>query len=120
MSAGARLHVTGIVQGVGFRPFVFSLADRLGLAGWVRNTSAGVDIEVDGPSERLQDFARAIREEAPPLARIDGLEVSYGPAKGSPRKSQRYCSGLRARPALPGLLKMYATLASIPSSRRSA
>ncbi len=82
MSGGARLDITGIVQGVGFRPFVFSLADRLGLTGWVRNTSAGVEIEVDGPPEMLQAFARAIREDAPPLAHIDALTVVYGPANG--------------------------------------
>ena len=46
--AGLRIHITGIVQGVGFRPFVYTLATRMGLNGWVRNTSAGVDIEVDG------------------------------------------------------------------------
>ena len=43
---GVRIHVTGIVQGVGFRPFVYSLAQELSLTGWVRNTSAGVDIEL--------------------------------------------------------------------------
>ena len=48
--SGARIHISGIVQGVGFRPFVYALALRLGLKGWVRNTSAGVDIEVDGPA----------------------------------------------------------------------
>ena len=82
MKAGARLHVAGIVQGVGFRPFVYALADRLQLTGWVRNTSAGVEIEVDGPPEVLRAFAEAIREEAPPLARIDALSVDYGPAGG--------------------------------------
>ena len=82
MNGGARLDITGIVQGVGFRPFVFSLADRLDLTGWVRNTSAGVEIEVDGPPEMLQAFARAIREDAPPLAHIDALTVVFGPANG--------------------------------------
>ena len=48
---GANIHVTGIVQGVGFRPFVYGLAGRLKLTGWVRNTSAGVDIQVDGTVE---------------------------------------------------------------------
>ena len=67
---------------MGFRPFVYSLANRLGLTGWVRNTSAGVEVEVDGPPEILQAFAEAIREEAPPLARIDALSVAYGPASG--------------------------------------
>ena len=49
--AGMRLHITGMVQGVGFRPFVYGLATRLALTGWVRNTSAGVDIEVTGSPE---------------------------------------------------------------------
>jgi hydrogenase maturation protein HypF len=82
MNVGARLHVTGIVQGVGFRPFVYSLAERFELAGWVRNTSAGVDIEVDGPRKVLEAFSAALRSEAPPLARIDSLSEEYGPANG--------------------------------------
>jgi hydrogenase maturation protein HypF len=78
---GAKLHITGIVQGVGFRPFVYVLATRFGLAGWVRNTSAGVDIEVDGTPEQLDVFIKALKEELPPLARIDTLEISLGEAK---------------------------------------
>jgi hydrogenase maturation protein HypF len=72
---GASIHITGVVQGVGFRPFVYGLASRLKLNGWVRNTSAGVDIEVDGTGEALTTFVRALREEAPPLACIDDLRV---------------------------------------------
>jgi hydrogenase maturation protein HypF len=53
---GVRIHITGIVQGVGFRPFVYGLADRMQLKGWVRNTSAGVDIEVDGIQTDLDAF----------------------------------------------------------------
>lgn len=71
---GARVHIKGVVQGVGFRPFVFGLAGRLGLVGWVRNTSSGVDIEVDGSQMALESFHRALAEEAPPLARIDQIE----------------------------------------------
>jgi len=71
---GARIHITGVVQGVGFRPFVVGLANRLGLVGWVRNTSSGVDIEVDGDPEILESLRRALREEAPPLARIDQVQ----------------------------------------------
>jgi hydrogenase maturation protein HypF len=57
--AGSRIHITGVVQGVGFRPFVYGLALRYGLAGWVRNTSAGVDIEVDGsPAARWRRLPR--------------------------------------------------------------
>ena len=79
---GARIHITGIVQGVGFRPFVYNLATRLGLAGWVRNTSAGVDIEVDGPQGALNDFIAALKREAPPLSQIDSLEAVARPANG--------------------------------------
>ncbi len=74
---GAAIHITGIVQGVGFRPFVYSLAMRLALTGWVRNTSAGVDIQVDGPQEALDAFVRALREEAPALAQIDEMQVQW-------------------------------------------
>lgn len=79
---GLRAHITGIVQGVGFRPFVYNLASRFGLKGWVRNTSAGVDIEVDGEQDVLEDFVKALRDEAPPLSRIDELTASFGPANG--------------------------------------
>jgi hydrogenase maturation protein HypF len=72
---GVRIHVTGVVQGVGFRPFVYGLATRLGLLGWVRNTSAGVDLELDGNPEAIREFTFALRKEAPPLARIDEVEV---------------------------------------------
>ena len=72
---GARFHITGVVQGVGFRPFVYNLARRLALTGWVRNTSAGVDIELDGPTDRIRAFHEALLAESPPLARMD--EISF-------------------------------------------
>ena len=78
----ANVHITGIVQGVGFRPFVYGLATRFALKGWVRNTSAGVDIEVDGDQDVLEAFVKALYDEAPPLSRIDGLTVSFGPGNG--------------------------------------
>jgi len=78
----ARIHITGIVQGVGFRPFVYGLATRMNLTGWVRNTSAGVDIEVDGTEEALDAFIRALEQEAPPLAQIDSLEAVHRPPNG--------------------------------------
>ena len=56
-----RIEVRGIVQGVGFRPFVYRLAQQLGLTGWVRNDTAGVSIEVDGTAEALDAFARRLR-----------------------------------------------------------
>ena len=78
----ARIHISGIVQGVGFRPFVYNLATRLSLKGWVRNTSAGVDIEVDGERDVLDAFVKALSEEAPKLSHIDELTASFGPANG--------------------------------------
>ncbi len=79
---GLRIHITGVVQGVGFRPFVYGLASRFALNGWVRNTSAGVDIEVDGDADVLDAFAHALRDDAPPLSRIDELTVTSVPANG--------------------------------------
>ena len=79
---GTRIHITGIVQGVGFRPFVYGLAKHYQLKGWVRNTSAGVDIEVDGERDVLETFVNALRDKAPPLSRIDELTASFGPANG--------------------------------------
>jgi len=75
---GLKLHITGIVQGVGFRPFVYGLAVRFELTGWVRNTSAGVDIRVDGNQEILEAFVHALNTELPPLARVDTFDVSFG------------------------------------------
>ncbi len=77
-----QLHVRGVVQGVGFRPFVHRLALRLGVAGWVRNEAGGVRIQVQGAPEKVNAFRRALREEAPPLARIesvDAREMTPGP-----------------------------------------
>ena len=68
-----RIHITGVVQGVGFRPFVWSLAHRFDLVGWVRNSSSGVDIHVEGSDDRLVDFCRALQAEPPPLAAIDAF-----------------------------------------------
>ena len=71
----ASLEVEGIVQGVGFRPFIYRLAGRHALAGWVRNTGRGVQIEVEGEGADLDAFCRAVREEAPPLSVITALAV---------------------------------------------
>jgi hydrogenase maturation protein HypF len=79
---GLRVHITGIVQGVGFRPFVYNLAARHNLKGWVRNSSAGVDIEMDGDKETLDLFLQQLREEAPPLSRIDEFTASFQPPNG--------------------------------------
>ncbi len=65
-----RIRLNGIVQGVGFRPFVYRLARECGLSGFVNNNSDGVLIEIEGAPERLAAFRRRLRREAPPLARI--------------------------------------------------
>ncbi len=83
--AARHIHVSGVVQGVGFRPFIYTLASRYGLCGWVRNTSAGVEIEVEGASEALDAFVVAIRAEAPPLSRIETVTVQEIPANGYTR-----------------------------------
>jgi hydrogenase maturation protein HypF len=71
------IFVRGIVQGVGFRPFVYALARRHGLAGLVRNDAEGVHIEAEGLTEELELFLRGIKEEAPPLAVVEA--VSWRP-----------------------------------------
>ncbi len=78
--AGRRIHIQGIVQGVGFRPFVYGLAVRHGLGGWVLNNSSGVDIEVYGLPAVLDAFVAALSSEKPPLAVIDSLDVAPVPA----------------------------------------
>ena len=67
----ASVRVEGVVQGVGFRPFVYSLATRLGLAGWVGNDADGVFAEVEGPAAGVQDFLAALVRDAPPLAQVE-------------------------------------------------
>ena len=71
------ISVRGIVQGVGFRPFIYTLARRHGLTGLVRNDAEGVHIEAEGSPEELDSFLREIKEEAPPLAVIEA--VSWRP-----------------------------------------
>jgi hydrogenase maturation protein HypF len=78
------IHITGVVQGVGFRPFVYNLATRLGISGWVLNSSAGVEIEAAAPPHALDEFVARLRDEAPPLARIDELHVTPLPESAAP------------------------------------
>jgi hydrogenase maturation protein HypF len=66
--------VRGVVQGVGFRPFIYRVANELGLKGWVQNTSAGVTLELAGPDPALDRLQTALLTQLPPLARIDTLE----------------------------------------------
>jgi len=68
-----RIRVSGVVQGVGFRPFVWRLARELQLAGWVKNDAAGVEIHAEGGAAARNELARRVRDEAPPLARVDAV-----------------------------------------------
>ena len=65
--------VGGVVQGVGFRPFVYNLASRLALKGWVLNHSGGVEIVVEGPHQSIEAFLSELAGKSPPLAHIDSL-----------------------------------------------
>ena len=71
-----RIKVNGVVQGVGFRPFVYRIAHEHGVTGWVRNTSGNVEIEVEGTEGVVDKFVAALKSEAPPLARIDHINVA--------------------------------------------
>jgi hydrogenase maturation protein HypF len=73
---GRKYSITGIVQGVGFRPFVYAQAVQNHLTGWVRNTSSGVEIEINGDAQAVQAFSDALRYDPPPLARIDMISDS--------------------------------------------
>ena len=75
-STGRRaISVQGVVQGVGFRPFVYRLAQEHGLTGWVLNHSGGVEIEIEGRPPALNRFIESLSHRAPPLARIEGVQT---------------------------------------------
>ncbi|SEH01931.1 hydrogenase maturation protein HypF [Nonomuraea solani] len=75
------VHVEGIVQGVGFRPFVYTLANRLGLAGHVRNDVNGVHIQIEGALDGVEEFLTALERDAPALSEIERVTiVSAAPA----------------------------------------
>ncbi len=77
-----RIVVEGIVQGVGFRPFVHRLAQELRLAGRAHNFTGGLAVEVEGPAEAVGDFVQRLGQEAPPIAVIERVEVTPAPVLG--------------------------------------
>ncbi|SEG80433.1 Hydrogenase maturation protein, carbamoyltransferase HypF [Actinacidiphila yanglinensis] len=79
-----RVLVRGVVQGVGFRPFVYALAGELELAGHVTNTGEGVVAEVEGPPAAVASFCARIADEAPPLAAVETVESRAVPPTGRP------------------------------------
>jgi hydrogenase maturation protein HypF len=78
----ASISVRGIVQGVGFRPFIYGLAVKHNLKGWVYNTSKDVKIEVEGAAEAIEQFGKELKIKAPPLAHIEDITIEYHPPLG--------------------------------------
>lgn len=81
----AQIRVSGQVQGVGFRPFVYRLAHELGLAGWVRNDSEGVEISVEGEPPQVMSLIERLQSEPPALARVEKVTHDLGRATGGVR-----------------------------------
>ena len=82
MTSACTIRVRGVVQGVGFRPFVFRLARANTLAGWVLNGDQGVEIRLEGERERLDAFLRELRAEAPVAASITTIDVDAAEPSG--------------------------------------
>ena len=80
-----RFRVRGVVQGVGFRPFVYGLAGRHGLGGFVLNDGDGVTVEAEGDAAALDAFAASLRTDAPPLARVDAVTTEALPVRDDAR-----------------------------------
>jgi len=78
----ARISVRGVVQGVGFRPFIYQMAKRHSLRGWVCNTSEDVRIEVEGETRDIEQFLHGLREQSPPLSHIEEITVTPAPPAG--------------------------------------
>jgi hydrogenase maturation protein HypF len=93
------IHIKGIVQGVGFRPFVYNLARHYQLVGWVLNNSQGVEIEAEGPSQAIHRFVEELRKSAPPLAVVQEVSVSSCPMMGESEFVIRYSRGQDHRSA---------------------
>lgn len=77
-----QVQVRGLVQGVGFRPFVFRLAQEEQICGWVRNTPAGVTLELEAERAQVEHLLDRLAAELPPLARLDQLQACSIPLKG--------------------------------------
>ena len=84
-----RILIEGIVQGVGFRPFLHRLADRHRVYGWVRNTSSGLEGVLEGPEEALENFLADLKQSPPPMAAVESVRFSEIPAsEKSPKTSE--------------------------------
>jgi hydrogenase maturation protein HypF len=95
-----KVTIQGIVQGVGFRPFVYQQALAHRLTGYVANTSHGVDLEVEGEGPDLDALIRTLRQDPPPLSRITSLRVQPLPVQGDPEFTIRISRAQETRSAL--------------------
>jgi len=91
----AKILIKGIVQGVGFRPFIYNLAKTYSLNGWVLNSTEGVSIELEGKKPTLATFIDDIPKKAPSLAMIDSVDVEYLPPVGYETFIIRYSEGAK-------------------------
>ncbi|MDP8266204.1 MAG: carbamoyltransferase HypF [Candidatus Aceula meridiana] len=82
MKSRLRIFIRGAVQGVGFRPFIYKLAENLELQGWVLNSGQGVTIEAEGEQKTLEEFLLRIKKEKPALSSIQSMESSFLDVKG--------------------------------------
>ena len=122
-STVTRVHVAiaGAVQGVGFRPFVYRLAQEMGLRGWVNNSAAGVFIEVEGDERIVRSFVRRVESDKPAIALIQSLEATFLAPVGYADFQIRASTGGEKRTlVLPDLATCPACLADIfdPANRR--
>ncbi len=117
-----RVELTGLVQGVGFRPFVYRLASELELAGWVLNDTRGVFIEVEGDRGRLERFLARLKAETPPRAQVQTLESAWLAPAGFTAFEIRHSdeAGAPTAPVLPDIATCSECLAEVrdPADRR--
>jgi hydrogenase maturation protein HypF len=101
----AKVTIHGLVQGIGFRPFVYRLATELKLSGWVANSAQGVFVEIEGTRASLHSFLLRLEQEKPPQAKIQSLEFTFLDAAGYDRFEIRYSdqSGRKTAFILPDL-----------------
>lgn len=122
MAARIKVYIQGVVQGVGFRPFVYRLANELGLKGWVNNSAQGVWIEAEGADQTLRLFLQRLETDKPPHALIQTLRSEFLPANGYQTFEIRHSAseGEKTALILPDLATCPACLQEIcnPTNRR--
>jgi acylphosphatase len=115
-----RITISGRVQGVGFRPFVYRLAHRYQIAGWVRNIDGLVEIHAEGTPAQLQNFRQALLQEAPPLSAPDSISVADCSAEQAGLSPSSTAPPARAMPRRPSLVRVRSICHPMASSARTA